>query len=128
MATFKDILEIAYKDVGGRCKIMNDKEKAYNTVALKYYELEELKKIRYNLSTMIEGYKAKVKIKTLHEDFINGQFRFKTKRKSFEIAPKLLMQIIDKLIENKQEYLDKAIDLTLFLEQDGKEITNDNKK
>ena len=99
---------------------MDKKEKAYNTVALKYYELQELKKIKTDLLTMEQYTKAKVKIKTLHREYTGRVFGsdeiYKTKKKTFDIAPQLLIQIIDKLIDNKKEYLDKAIDLTLVLE------------
>lgn len=102
-----------------------DKEKAYNTVALKYYELQELKEIKGNLLSMNQEFKAKVKIKTIHWDYTGFAFgsdeTYTTRKKTFEVAPKLLIQIIDGLIKNKQEYLDKAIDLTIIAEKEGKE-------
>lgn len=105
---------------------MNDKERAYNTVALKYYELQELKKIKTDLIFMEQDCKAKVKIKTLHKEYSGSFFGadevHKTKKKSFDIAPQLLIQIIDKLIDSKKEYLDKAIDLTLVLENKAKNV------
>lgn len=94
---------------------MEDKEKAYNTVALKYYELEELRKIKADLLTMDKEYKANVIVKTIHSSNLTISRLF-LKKKSFDVVPELLIQIIDELIKNKQEYLDKAIDLTLALE------------
>ncbi len=98
-----------------------DKEKAYNTVALKYYELQELNKIKNNLLDMKQEEKAEVKIKTIHWDFSGAIFGvepiYKTRKETFEIVPQLLVQIIDKLIEDKQNYLDKAIDLTIIAER-----------
>ena len=94
---------------------MEDKEKAYNTVALKYYELEELREIKADLLTMEQDYKAKVIVKSIHSSNLSMSHYF-FKKKSFDVAPELLIQIIDELIKNKQEYLDKAIDLTLALE------------
>ena len=95
---------------------MEDKEKAYNTVALKYYELEELRRIKADLLTMDKEYKAKVIVKTIHSSFLGEITHYFFKKKSFDVAPELLIQVIDGLIKNKQEYLDKAIDLTLALE------------
>lgn len=101
---------------------MEDKEKAYNTVALKYYELQELKNIKQDLIEMEQDTKAKLIIKTLHSEYTGHVFggsepAYKIKKKKINIVPKLLIQIIDLLIENKQEYLDKAIDLTLVLNE-----------
>lgn len=93
---------------------MIDKEKAYNTVALKYYELQELEEVRSNLLSMNKDYNAEVKIKTIHEKKFNREIF--TKKSKFLIAPELLIQVIDELIENKKEYLDKAIDLTIASE------------
>ena len=75
-----------------------DKEKAYNTVALKYYELEELRKIRTDLITMEQDCKAKVTVKTIQSTPYSKLLRYRTKKKTFDIAPKLLLQIIDKVI------------------------------
>ena len=96
-----------------------DKEKAYNTVALKYYELQQLKEIKEDLLSMEQDCNAKVKIKTIHKGYAYPPHLYSIKR-AFEIEPKLLIQIIDGLIENKKEYLDKAIDLTLLAEKEGK--------
>ena len=41
-----------------------DKDKIYNTVALKQYELEELKQVKSNLIAMNEDYKAEMTVKT----------------------------------------------------------------
>ena len=94
-----------------------DKEKAYNTVAIAYYEMQQLKDIKEDLLSMEQEYKAKVKIKTFHTDFISSYPHLYSIKKTFNINPKLLIQIIDGLIENKKEYLDKAIDLTVCLEK-----------
>lgn len=103
---------------------MIDKEKAYNTVALKYYELQELNKIKDNLLDMQQTEKAEMRIKTIHWDYSGSIFGtdpiYKTRKETFEIVPKLLVQIIDKLIEEKQKYLDKAIDLTIIAKQEEK--------
>ena len=96
-----------------------DKEKAYNTVALKYYELEQLKEIKMDLLSMEQKYNAKVKIKTIHKSYTYSPHLY-AKKKVLEIEPTLLIQIIDGLIQNKKEYLDKAIDLTILAEKEGK--------
>ena len=98
---------------------MIDKEKAYNTVALKYYELEKLKEIKKDLLSMEQDCYAKVKIKTIHKGYTYPPHLY-SKKKVLEIEPTLLIQIIDGLIENKKEYLDKAIDLTVLAEKEGK--------
>lgn len=98
---------------------MIDKEKAYNTVALKYYELQQLKEIKKDLLSMEQDYYAKVKIKTIHKSYAYPPHLFSIKR-ALKIEPKLLLQIIDELIENKKEYLDKAIDLAVLAEKEGK--------
>lgn len=99
---------------------MIDKEKAYNTIALKYYELEELREIRRNLITMDAHYKARVTVKTIHNNgYMEELIHFFSKKKSFNVVPELLIQIIDGLIEEKQKWLDKAIDVSLLAEKEG---------
>lgn len=95
---------------------ITDKERAYNTVALKYYELKELEKIRVNVASMEKEFKAEVKVKTIHKKILDRTLY--DKKTKFNISPELLIQIIDKLIENKKEYLDKAIDLSIVLDKE----------
>ena len=90
-----------------------EKDKIYNTIALKQYELEELKEIKSNLCTMDKDYKAEMTIITIHTGIFGG---ISYKKKSTTVVPQLLIQIIDKLIENKREYLDKAINLAAITE------------
>ena len=96
-----------------------EKDKIYNTVALHQYELEELKQIKLDLSTMNKDYKAEMTIKTIQTRIFGGGL-YKNK-KTIEIVPELLIQIIDKLIENKREYLDKAINLAVIAENKERE-------
>ena len=90
-----------------------EKDKIYNTIALKQYELEELKGIKSNLCTMDKDCKAEMTIRTIHTGIFGG---ISCKNKSTTVVPQLLIQIIDKLIENKREYLDKAINLAAITE------------
>ena len=90
-----------------------EKDKIYNTIALKQYELEELKEIKSNLCTMDKDCKAEMTIRTIHTGIFGG---ISYKKKSTTVVPQLLIQIIDKLIENKREYLDKAINLAAITE------------
>ena len=96
-----------------------DKDKIYNTVALKQYELEELKQVKSNLITMNEDYKAEMTVKTVHTSILGG--RLYKRKKTITIVPELLIQIIDELIKNKREYLDKAINLAIILENKERE-------
>lgn len=96
-----------------------EKDKIYNAVALKQYELEELKQIRTDLMTMNENYKAEMIIKTVHRNIWNNVL-YKKKRTT-TIVPELLIQIIDELIKNKREYLDKAINLAIISENKERE-------
>ena len=91
-----------------------EKDKIYNTIALKQYELEELKGIKSNLCTMDKDYKAEMTIITIHTGIFGG-ISYK-KKSTTVVVPQLLIQIIDKLIENKREYLDKAINLAAITE------------
>ena len=91
-----------------------EKDKIYNTIALKQNELEELKEIKLDLLTMDKNYKTEMTIKTIHTRIFGGEL-YKRKKK-ITVVPDTLIQIIDKLIENKREYLDKAINLVATAE------------
>ena len=67
---------------------------------------------------MDENYKAEMTIKTVHSRISGVLYK---KKATTTVVPELLIQIIDKLIENKREYLDKAINLAIVSENKERE-------
>lgn len=82
-------------------------------------ELEQLKEIKENLKDSNKHYYSEMSVRTIHCRLLGHQL-FDKKVKT-TVNSKLLMQIIEELINKKMDYLDKVINYEKVSEKNEEE-------
>lgn len=99
-------------------KIKN-KEELLKKIERVQYELFELKEIRKNLKESDKNYNSEMTVRTVHYRLLAHELF--DKKVKIKVNPKILIQIIDELINRKIEYLDKVINYEKVSEENEEE-------
>lgn len=99
-------------------KIKN-KEELLKKIKRVQYELFELKEIRKNLKESDKNYNSEMTVRTVHCRLLAHELF--DKKVKIKVNPKILIQIIDELINRKIEYLDKVINYEKVSEENEEE-------
>ncbi len=103
-------------------KKINDnknKEEILKEIAEVQNELFELKKIKKYLKESDKRYNSEMVIRTIHCRLLGHELF--DKRVKTKVNSKILIQIIDELINKKMEYLDKVINYEKVSEENEEE-------